>query len=107
MNLPLFTTVRNVYCDGVFDLCHIGHKTLFRSALKNGNRLFVGVCGDADCALYKRPPIMTHAERCNEILGCKAVTKVIQNAPTFGLVEEFLKKHQIHVVCCGEEYIER
>ncbi|CAD7937981.1 unnamed protein product [Amoebophrya sp. A25] len=107
MNLPLLANVKNVYCDGVFDLCHIGHKNLFRAALKHGNRLFVGVCGDEDCAKYKRPPIMSCAERCREILGCKAVTRVIPNAPTFGLTKEFLKKHRIHVVCCGEEYIER
>merc|ERR1712194_95973 len=60
LNLPLLSPIRNVYCDGVFDLCHVGHKTLFRGALKHGNRLFVGVCGDADCAVYKRPPVMTH-----------------------------------------------
>ena len=50
---------------------------------------------------------MTHAERCNEILGCKAVTSVIQNAPTFGLTEEFIRKHRIHIVCCGIEYVQR
>ncbi|CAD7970263.1 unnamed protein product [Amoebophrya sp. A120] len=107
MNLPLLVNVKNVYCDGVFDLCHVGHKNLFRSALKYGNRLFVGVCGDADCANYKRPPIMSHAERCREIMGCKAVTRVIPNAPCFGLTEEFLRQHRIHIVCCGSEYVER
>lgn len=30
LNVPLLTVIRNVYCDGVFDLCHIGHKKLFR-----------------------------------------------------------------------------
>jgi hypothetical protein len=24
MNLPIFTVVKNVYIDGVFDLCHVG-----------------------------------------------------------------------------------
>ena len=43
LNMPLMTVCRNVYCDGVYDLCHIGHKTLFRNALMFGNRLFVGV----------------------------------------------------------------
>mmetsp|Transcript_16391 Transcript_16391/g.40479 ORF Transcript_16391/g.40479 Transcript_16391/m.40479 type:complete len:625 (-) Transcript_16391:808-2682(-) len=107
MNLPLLANVKNVYCDGVFDLCHVGHKNLFRSALRHGNRLFVGVCGDADCANYKRPPIMSHNERCREIMGCKAVTRVIPNAPCFGLTKEFLRQNRIHIVCCGLEYIER
>jgi glycerol-3-phosphate cytidylyltransferase-like family protein len=139
MNLPLLSCCRNVYCDGVYDLCHIGHKNAFRRALSFGNRLFVGIMGDADCATYvdllrlpsdwlatlflcstvphcvsfleesnslisqparvgryKRPPVMSHAERCAEVEACKSVTKVIPNAPCFGLTQEFLDKHRIH-----------
>jgi len=107
LNLPLLAVSRNVYCDGVYDLCHIGHKRAFQNALKHGNRLFVGVVGDEDASHYKRPPIMTHAERCAEVEACKAVTKVIPNAPCFGLTQEFLDEHQIHVVAFGEEYLER
>mmetsp|Transcript_17148 Transcript_17148/g.37022 ORF Transcript_17148/g.37022 Transcript_17148/m.37022 type:complete len:550 (-) Transcript_17148:220-1869(-) len=107
LNMPLMTVCRNVYCDGVYDLCHIGHKTLFRNALLFGNRLFVGVVGDKDASAYKRPPIMSHDERCAEVEACKSVTKVIQNCPCFGLTKEFLDYHQIHVVAYGEEYLER
>lgn len=107
MNMPLISTCRNVYCDGVYDLCHVGHKVLFQNALAFGNRLYVGVVGDEDANNYKRPPIMTHAERCAEVQACKAVTKVIPNAPCFGLTREFLDQHQIHVVAFGEEYLER
>lgn len=107
LNLPLLTVCKNVYCDGVYDLCHIGHKNLFKRALTYGNRLFVGVCGDADCSTYKRPPIMTHDERCAEVAACKAVTKVIENAPCFGITQDFIDKHQIHVVAFGQEYLEK
>jgi cytidyltransferase-like protein len=107
LNMPLLTVCKNVYCDGVYDLCHIGHKTLFRNALQFGNRLFVGVVGDKDASSYKRPPIMTHDERCAEVEACKSVTKVIPNSPCFGLTEEFINAHQIHVVAYGEEYLER
>jgi cytidyltransferase-like protein len=107
MNMPLMTVCRNVYCDGVYDLCHIGHKILFKRALGFGNRLFVGVVGDEDASAYKRPPIMTAAERCAEVDGCKSVTKVISNAPCFGLTQDFLDEHQIHVVAMGEEYLEK
>jgi len=48
---------------------------------------------------------MSHAERCAEVEACKAVTKVIQNAPCFGLTQAFLDEHQIHVVAFGEEYL--
>jgi cytidyltransferase-like protein len=107
MNLPLLTTCRNVYCDGIYDLCHVGHKNLFKSALKLGNRLFVGVVGDADANAYKRPPVMTAAERVAEVASCKCVTKVIPNSPCFGLTEEFIKEHCIHVVAFGQEYLDR
>lgn len=106
-NLPLFQVVTNVYCDGIYDLCHMGHKNAFERALRHGNRLFVGVVGDEDANNYKRPPIMSALEREREVFKCKGVTKVIQNAPCFGLTEEFIKKHNIHVVCFGREYLER
>ena len=41
---------------------------------------------------------MNCKERCAEVYGCKSVTKVIPDAPTFGLTTEFLKKHKIHIV---------
>lgn len=107
LNMPLLTTCRNVYCDGVYDLCHIGHKLLFQKALQYGNRLYVGVVGDEDAMKYKRPPIMTSSERCAEVEACKAVTLVIKDAPCFGLTKEFLDEHQIHVVAYGQEYLER
>ena len=107
LNMPLLTTCRNVYCDGIYDLCHVGHKLLFQNALQFGNRLFVGVIGDEDANNYKRPPVMTAAERCAEVEMCKAVTKVIPDAPCFGITREFLDEHQIHVVAYGQEYLER
>jgi len=107
LNMPLLQSCKNVYCDGIYDLCHIGHKNLFRHALSYGNRLFVGVIGDEDANNYKRPPIMSAAEREAEVSNCKCVSKVIRNAPCFGLTEEFIRKHQIHVVAFGQEYLDR
>lgn len=107
MNLPLLQVCRNVYCDGIYDLCHIGHKNLFKKALKLGNRLFVGVVGDEDANNYKRPPVMTAKERETEVASCKCVTKVIPNSPCFGLTEEFIRQHRIHVVAFGQEYLDR
>jgi glycerol-3-phosphate cytidylyltransferase-like family protein len=47
---------------------------------------------------------MTHEERCELVAACKYVYKVIPNAPCVpgGLNEEFLMKHNIHIVGCGE-----
>jgi len=77
LNMPLLTINTNVYCDGVFDLCHKGHKNLFDAALKFGNRLHVGVMSDKDCAQYKRVPIMSQQERVNEVDTAKAVFMAI------------------------------
>ncbi|EAN85161.1 putative cholinephosphate cytidylyltransferase A [Trypanosoma cruzi] len=102
--IPLFVPVRNVFCDGVFDLCHAGHKNFMQNALQYGNRLIVGVCGDEDCENYKRRPIMTTEERVNEVRMCKFVSQVISNSPVTGVTEEMIKRHNIHVVVCGKEY---
>ncbi|KAJ9454865.1 Choline-phosphate cytidylyltransferase 1 [Diplonema papillatum] len=102
--MPLFTIQRNVYVDGVYDLCHIGHMRMFAASAQFGNSLFVGVINDKDAAPYKRKPVMTHEERCTEVGACKYVTKVIPDAPCFGIPREFIEKHNIHLVVCGEEY---
>ena len=75
----LFSTT-NVYCSGVFDLCHVGHKRMFENAKKHGDKLFVGVHSDKDVELYKRIPIMTMSERCEAVKHCKYVDVVLPDA---------------------------
>lgn len=104
LNLHMFTINRNVYVDGIYDLCHLGHKNLFKNALQFGNRLIVGVMSDEDCMKYKRAPIMTLRERVDAVSACKGVHKVVPGGPCFGLTEEFLKEHKIHVVAHSTEY---
>ena len=104
MNLPMLTPVINVYIDGVFDLCHLGHKNHIMRALKYGNRLLVGVMSDEDVRKYKRDPIMTLEERCAEVEALRCVYKVIPRAPCFGLTEEFINEWKIHVVLASPEY---
>lgn len=104
LNLPLLTPVINVYIDGVFDLCHLGHKNHIARALRYGNRLFVGVMSDADVCKYKREPVMTLDERCAEVEALRCVYKVVPGAPCFGLTEDFLREHKIHVVLASPEY---
>jgi choline-phosphate cytidylyltransferase len=107
MNLPLLTINVNVFCDGVYDLCHKGHKNLFASALTFGNRLHVGVMSDEDCIQYKRRPIMTTEERVKEVDSCKAVYRAIALPDDYsktGITKEFIVKHNIHIVAHGWEY---
>ncbi len=47
---------------------------------------------------------MTMEERAAVVATCKGVFKVIKNAPCPGIPEEFLRKHNIHIVCLSTEY---
>ena len=98
-----FNPNRNVYCNGVYDMCHVGHMKLFENASKYGTRLIVGVHNDSDVRSYKRNPIQTHEERVATVRSCKSVYQVIPNAPLI-IDEQFIKENNIHVVCCSTEY---
>jgi cytidyltransferase-like protein len=105
MNLPVFSLAVNVYVDGVYDLCHVGHHNVFTNALQNGNRLFVGVLSDEAVYGYKKKyPVMTMKERMEVVATCKGVYKVIADAPCPGIPKEFLEKWNIHIVCLSPEY---
>jgi len=104
MNLPMLTPVVNVYIDGVFDLCHLGHKNHIARALKYGNRLLVGVMSDDDVCKYKREPVMNLEERCAEVEALRCVYKVIPGAPCFGLTKDFIEQWKIHFVLASPEY---
>ncbi len=104
LNLPLFTIVRNVYIDGVFDLCHVGHKLHIQRAQEYGNRVIVGVMSDDDVKKYKREPVMSLEERVREISALRCVYQVIPGAPCFGMDKAFIKKYNLHVVLCSPEY---
>jgi cytidyltransferase-like protein len=104
--IPLLSVCINVYVDGVYDMCHYGHMKSYERAVKHGTRLFVGICSDEDVMAYKRAPVMTTQERAQVVSHCKYVHKVIPNCPATrgSLTEEWLKTHNIHIVCHGEEY---
>jgi len=104
--MPVLTINTNVYIDGIYDMLHIGHLRHFERAAQLGTRLFVGVVNDKDATPYKRRPIMTEQERYELVAASKWVYKVIPDAPCVigGLNEEFIRKHNIHIVAHGEEY---
>lgn len=104
MHLPIFSVNINVYVDGVYDLCHIGHYNMFKNAAKMGTRLFVGVLSDESVAKYKRAPVMTMKERIEIVSVQKHVYQVIPDAPFPGIPESFLQQYNIHIVAHGPEY---
>lgn len=95
-----------IYCNGVYDMCHIGHQRLFQRAAAHGN-LLVGVHGDEACKGYKRPPIMSADERAAQVAGCKGVWRVLKNAPLERITPEFMEMYKIDAVAIGHEYLQK
>lgn len=103
LNLNIFTQNINVYCCGVYDLCHYGHKKMFKEALNFGTRLIVGVHNDIEVKSYKRTPIMNMEERIREVSTSKYVWKVVPNA-LLKITEKELDDLNIHIVVCCSDY---
>jgi cytidyltransferase-like protein len=103
LNMNIFTQNVNVYCCGVYDLCHYGHKIMFKQALQYGTRLIVGVHNDAEVESYKRTPIMTMEERMREVESSKYVWKVVPDALLL-ISQKELDDLNIHVVVCCQDY---
>lgn len=70
---------RVVFCNGVFDLLHVGHARYLSDARDLGDRLVVGVNGDASAAALKGPgrPVMGERDRAMLIAALRAVDLVV------------------------------
>lgn len=93
---------KRIYCNGVFDLCHMGHLNIFKNAASHGD-VVVGIHSDETVASYKRYPIQTMEERIEAVKNMKWVTEVIPNAP---LVTDmnFMKLHNLDFILISAEY---
>jgi glycerol-3-phosphate cytidylyltransferase len=67
-----------IYVGGTFDLFHCGHVALLRRASELGP-VTVALNTDEFAAEYKRPPILTLAERTELVAACRYVENVIVN----------------------------
>lgn len=103
MKIPVFSTNINVYCNGVFDIFHLGHRKMLMKAHSHGTRLIVGVHSDASTESYKRVPYLNENERYESVKLSRNVTQVIEDAPLV-ITQEFIDQNNIHVVCCSSEY---
>ena len=93
--------VFRVYCDGIFDLFHLGHMKMLEQA-KNAlgddrTYLIVGVCNDEITQKYKGKTVLPHETRCDSCRYCRSVDEVVPNAP-WVISEAFLKEHNIDFV---------
>jgi cytidyltransferase-like protein len=95
-----------IYADVVCDLFHHGHVEFFRQARRLGDRLVVGLVGDADVASYKPPPIMTHAERVAVVRGCRYVDRVLDAPAPLHCSLAFLAEIGADYCCHGNDMSE-
>jgi len=68
--------VYRIYCDGIFDLFHVGHMKMLEQAKKSlGDsakvHLLVGVCSDELTHKLKGKTVMDHKTRCESAEHCK------------------------------------
>jgi choline-phosphate cytidylyltransferase len=105
------TMPTRVYCDGVFDLFHIGHvgflQEVRRKAMQENPdaqdiHLIVGVIADADVLTYKRLPVTREHHRAAAVAACRWVDETIPNAPLV-VTEDFLTEHHIDLVFHGDD----
>jgi cytidyltransferase-like protein len=89
-----------VYMDGVFDLFHMGHLEAIRICAKLGNRVLIGVTGDADAAGYKRLPVVPESERTAIVRALREVDGVICPCPLI-VTQEFIQAQGIDLVVHG------
>mmetsp|Transcript_12832 Transcript_12832/g.16249 ORF Transcript_12832/g.16249 Transcript_12832/m.16249 type:complete len:225 (+) Transcript_12832:60-734(+) len=91
---------KTIYMDGVFDLFHYGHLNAIRHCIPLGNRIIIGITGDADAASYKRPPIICQKERLAIVSALAEVDAVVCPCPLV-VTEEFMIKCNIDLVVHG------
>mmetsp|Transcript_29763 Transcript_29763/g.54512 ORF Transcript_29763/g.54512 Transcript_29763/m.54512 type:complete len:467 (+) Transcript_29763:1672-3072(+) len=91
---------RTIYMDGVFDLFHVGHLEAIRQCAVLGDRVIIGVTGDADAGDYKRPPIFSEEDRTALVKAVKEVDQVVCPCPLI-VSQEFMESHQIDLVVHG------
>lgn len=95
-----------VYCCGVFDMCHLGHKKLFEKISKSFEQpihLIVGVHSDSTVETYKRTPIINEDFRVQTVQLCKYVNEVWPDADLV-VSKEFCIEKNLDCVIIGEEY---
>ena len=92
-----------IYVDVVCDLFHHGHVEFFRHARALGDRLIVGLVGDADVASYKPAPIMTFAERLAVVRGCRFVDRVLETPAPLHCTQNFLDEIGADFCCHGND----
>jgi cytidyltransferase-like protein len=88
-----------IYCDGIFDLFHVGHieSLKYIKNLYSDVTLIVGIISDKDAELYKRKPIICENHRKEMLLGCRYVDLIVESSPLI-ITQKFIEEHKIDLV---------
>eukprot|EP00727_Mastigamoeba_balamuthi_P013030 m51a1_g835 putative choline-phosphate cytidylyltransferase a-like (248) ;mRNA; f:742843-743763 len=94
--------VYRVYCDGIFDLFHIGHMNMLKQAkmalgAPEKIHLIAGVCSDELTTRLKGPCVMDHKTRCDSVAACRWVDEVAPDAP-WVITDDFIARYRIDFV---------
>ncbi|MGA2128023.1 MAG: adenylyltransferase/cytidyltransferase family protein [Xanthobacteraceae bacterium] len=92
-----------IYADVVCDLFHFGHVEFFGRARALGDRLIVGVVGDADVRTYKPAPVMSFEERVGVVAGCRFVDRVLDQPAPLHCTGAFLDAIGAAYCCHGDD----
>ena len=84
-----------VFTAMVGDLFHYGHVRYLAAARALGDHLTVGLVSDRRAAGYKRPPVLTYAEREEVVLGCRHVDAVLELDEN--VTDDFMRRHGFDV----------
>jgi glycerol-3-phosphate cytidylyltransferase len=96
--------MKTVITYGRFDILHIGHLNLFRSARSFGDRLIVGLSTDEYAALRNKPCQNNFANRFYLLDALGLIDRIIPEFSYMGEKERDIKRCDVDIVYMGEEY---
>lgn len=94
------------YISGTFDLFHVGHLNLLKSAKERCDYLIVGVVSDEGVRKYKNvEPFVPFEERIEIIRSCRYVDRAVEIPLEAREIEDAYRKYKFDCQFCGSDYV--